>query len=158
MPFKAPDLKSVFPHLNSDNHRLASPVDGSYNCIAYAANDTTSWWWPTEKPIGGIYWPPDAPREETLEAFKIVFEGLGYTQCLDGTLEPGIEKIAVYVNRDGTPTHAARQLQTGEWVSKLGENVDIEHSYPDAVGGYEKQGYGRVAFFMARPLQDPTSS
>jgi hypothetical protein len=151
---QTPDLKSLFPQLNSNNYRITSPVDGGYNCIAYAANDTTRWWWPTEKPVGGIYWPPTAPREETLEAFISAFEELGYSPCPDGTLESKVEKIVLYVKRDGTPTHAARQLSSGEWASKLGENVDIEHSDPEAVGGDEKRGYGRVAIYMARPVED----
>lgn len=148
---EAPKLESVFPQLNSKNYRLASPADGTYNCIAFAANDTQSWWWPTEKPIGGYYWPPGAPREETLEAFKVAFETLGYKECQDGDLEPQAEKVALYVNPDGTPSHAARQLPSGDWVSKLGPNVDIEHVHPDAVGGGEGHGYGRVALYMARP-------
>lgn len=151
---QAPDLESLFPQLSSNNYRLTSPFDGGYNCIAYAANDTTKWWWPTEKPLGGTYWPPGAPREETLEAFVIAFEELGYIKCSDGSLEAGMEKIAIYVNREGSPTHAARQLPSGYWVSKLGENVDIEHSDPDAVGGDERRGYGSVANYMARPIQD----
>jgi hypothetical protein len=154
VPPKPPDLKPLFPRLNSKNHRLTSPVDGSYNCIAYAASDTASWWWPIEKPLGGIYWPPNAPPEETLDAFRIAFEGLGYTQCPNENLEQGVEKVAIYVNRKGTPTHAARQLPTGRWASKLGPSVDIEHSHPDDVGGDEKQGYGTVAFYLARPAED----
>jgi hypothetical protein len=148
------DLESVFPQLAADNYRLASPADGKYNCIAYAANDTSIFWWPTKKPTGGYYWPPDAPREVTLKAFRIAFETLGYEVCQDGSLEPALEKIAIYVNNDGVPTHAARQLSSGSWVSKLGFDVDIEHTHPDAVGGDEGDGYGSIALYMARASQD----
>ena len=144
------DLPSVFPRLTSKNHRVTSPFDGRYNCIAYAAEDTESWWWPTAQPIAGYYWPPGVPREATLEAFKMAFERLGYRECLTGELEPGHEKVALYTDGEGSPTHAARQLPSGEWVSKLGENVDIEHEKPDDVGGHEKEGYGVVAMYMAR--------
>lgn len=154
MASPAPNLEDLFPQLASNNYRIASPVDGTYNCIAYAANDVENWWWPTPKPIGGYYWPPGAPREETLEAFKIAFEGLGYGECPGGDLETGAEKVAIYVTSDGTPSHAARQLPSGDWVSKLGPNVDIQHTHPDAVGGDDGHGYGRVALFMARSSQN----
>lgn len=155
MASQAPDdLESVFPRLDSKNYRLASPADAKYNCIAYAANDTSIFWWPTERPTGGYYWPPDAPREVTLKAFKVAFETLGYKECQDGDLEPDLEKIAIYIDRDGTPTHAARQLPSGSWVSKLGFDVDIEHTHLDAVGGNEGDGYGSVALYMSRPFQN----
>lgn len=147
-------LERVFPRLTPSDYRLASPVDGTYNCIAYAANDLENWWWPTPKPIGGYYWPPNAPREVTLRAFKIAFEGLGYSECIHGRLEKGVEKVAIYVAATGEPTHAARQLPTGAWVSKLGPNVDIEHSHPDAVGGDDGHGYGQVAIYLARTLEN----
>ena len=157
MAARSPELEEAFPQLASDNYRLASPVDGNYNCIAYAADDTSIWWWPTEKPTAGYYWPPDAPREVTIEAFQIAFETLGYSVCNHGRLEPGVEKVALFVNRYEVPTHAARQLLTGVWVSKLGFDVDIEHTDPEAVGGDDGDGYGRVAFFMARPIGAETT-
>lgn len=129
-------------------------MDGKYNCIAYAANDTENWWWPTPQPIGGIYWPPEVPREATLEAFKMAFEQLGYEECLTGDLVAGKEKIAIYSDREGNPTHAARQLANGEWVSKLGTDIDIEHDSPDVVGGDEGSGYGAVALYMVRDEGD----
>jgi hypothetical protein len=144
------DLEAAFPRLTSTNHRQASPVDGKYNCIAFAADDTESWWWPTPQPIGGIYWPQGVPREVTLEAFKMAFEQLGYEECLTGEFEAGKEKIAIFSDREGNPTHAARQLASGEWASKLGTNVDIEHDTLEAVGGHERSGYGTVALYMIR--------
>ncbi len=144
------DLASAFPNLTVSNHRLTSPVDGRYNCIAFAAADTESWWWPTPQPIAGYYWPPNAPRETTLEAFKLAFQEIGYEECLSGDLVSGKEKVAIYVNKDGTPTHAARQLPSGEWTSKLGKHVDIAHATPDVVGGHENAGYGDVALYMVR--------
>jgi len=64
-----------------------------------------------------------------------------------------MEKVAIYVNNDGTPSHAARQLPSGDWVSKLGPNVDIEHTSPEAVGGDAGHGYGRIALYMMRTFQ-----
>ena len=49
--------------------------------------------------------------------------------------------MAVYaINNE--PTHAARQLASGKWASKMGyDGVDIEH---DAVDNVEGPGYGRA--------------
>jgi hypothetical protein len=44
-------------------------------------------------------------------------------------------------------THAARQLPDGQWTSKLGKYVDIEHSAPEDVAGGV---YGEVMQFMKR--------
>ena len=63
-------------------------------------------------------------------------------------MEPGFQKVALY----GSAliyTHAARQLPTGKWTSKLGGGVDIEHDTPDAVGGGI---YGEVVDIMKRAI------
>lgn len=47
-------------------------------------------------------------------------------------------------------THAARQLPSGQWTSKLGKSEDIQHeSAEDVSGGV----YGEVVEFMKRPIQ-----
>lgn len=82
------------------------------------------------------YWPSNAPREETIEAFVRAFATLGFVECADGALEQGVEKVAIYAEMiAGTPspTHAARQLSDGRWTSKIGELEDIEHTTPEAV-------------------------
>jgi len=46
-------------------------------------------------------------------------------------------------------THAARQLSSGQWTSKLGRSEGIEHDTPDDVaGGF----YGEVVQFMKRAI------
>ena len=57
---------------------------------------------------------------------------------------------ALYTDAQGTPTHAARQLESGDWTSKLGKSVDIRHSTLAALGG---EMYGRVAFLLRRPRE-----
>ena len=58
----------------------------------------------------GVYWPPQAPDVFTIGSLTAVFEGLGYTVCDGPGMEPGFEKVAIYVDARGQPTHAARQL------------------------------------------------
>jgi len=66
-------------------------------------------------------------------------------------LEIGFEKVAIYA-RDGTPLHAARQITSGKWVSKLGPREDIEHDLHGLAGNI----YGSVAVILVRPIGDQT--
>lgn len=134
-----------FPRLTADNNQITRPRDRLYNCIAWAAGDTTRFWWPDE--WGQSFWPPGVPREETMAAFVLAYETEGYKSCLDGTLENRREKIAIYT-LDGKPKHAARQLDDGQWTSKLGRYEDIRHATLDAIEG---PVYGTVVMFMERP-------
>jgi len=62
------------------------------------------------------------------------FEKHGYSRCDDWQLEPGHRKAVVYA-KDGSFTHTARQLPNGNWTSKMGSSVDIEHDTPAALSG-----------------------
>jgi hypothetical protein len=72
--------------------------------------------------------------------------------CNDGLFEIGFEKVAIYVDAGGTPTHMARQLESGAWTSKCGSLEDIEHYALEAVGGFGAREYGRVAAFLRRAI------
>jgi hypothetical protein len=63
-------------------------------------------------------------------------------------LEPGFEKVALYAV-GSEPTHAARQILNGRWVSKLGPQEDIEHGAPDDLSG---PCYGQVVRVLKRPV------
>jgi hypothetical protein len=139
-------LKALFPRLQKATFRVTSDADAVYNCIAWAAGVTNDWWWPLEDPTEA-YWPEGIPRERTVEAFRDVFATLGYTVCSSEELEPGFEKIALFT-ASNLPTHAARQLPSGLWTSKLGQGEDIEHGLHDLEGDL----YGTVALVMQRPL------
>ena len=73
---------------------------------------------------------------------------LGYEKGNDFGLETGIEKVAIFVDKDFLPTHAARQLEDGAWTSKLGEEEDIMHIQLEHVSG---QIYGLPVLVMRRP-------
>jgi hypothetical protein len=140
-------LEAIFRNLRQTRYTITSPQDVLYNCIAFEAGETHRWWWPT---IGG-FWPANVPRDETLQGFIRAFGTLGYSPCDDGELEAGLEKVAIYVDEHNTPTHMARQLPTGDWVSKCGSMEDIEHETLEALEG--SQEYGAVAQFLKRSLQ-----
>jgi len=128
-----------------------SPEDDRYNCVAWAAGDTSRWWWPVASPA---YWPQNVPRCEDLEAFEKAFEKIGYSSCSTQEYELGAEKVAIYA-KEGKPTHAARQLDTGHWTSKIGESIDIQHH---TLSGLEGECYGSVALILSRSKSlNPTS-
>ncbi len=135
------------PRLSATSYLETSPPSPDYNCVAWAAGITDAWWWPSP----GRFWPPGVPREETLAAFVAAFATLGYTPCPDSASEPGIEKVALYL-QDQIPTHAARQLPSGAWSSKLGMHVDIEHTTLDVIAGGI---YGNPALILGRPIHRP---
>lgn len=140
-------LEHLFPNLRNTAWSVESQRSPYYNCIAYAAGETHRWWEPTSRG----YWPPHLPLGVTLENIVRAFQYLGYGPSDNATLEPGYEKVALYINKDGRPTHAARQEESGKWISKLGKNVDIGHETPKGVEGSE---YGHVAQILKRPLHD----
>ena len=142
---------AAFPRLSPTTFALTSPSTGLYNCIAWAADDTTRWWWPVH-PRVGYYWPPEARRVLTVEAFVEAFQTLGYEVCDSDKPEPGWEKVAIFASND-VPTHAARQLETGRWTSKLGPEEDIQHTLHGLQGGY----YGDVVLVMKRRRQVDTA-
>ena len=137
-------LQGSFPGLTAQNSRPTSPIDPKYNCIAWAAEDDTRWWWPD--PMNVSYWPRQAPRTPSIEAFKIAYGTMGYTVPTTDELEDGLEKVAIYASSWGAPTHAARQLPDGWWASKLGEDIDIEHE----LRAVEGPAYGSVAVILSR--------
>jgi hypothetical protein len=139
-------IETAFPKLQDTEWQISSKPDDGYNCIAWAAKVTTEWWWPVG--LEQTHWPEGAPREVTLEAFREAFATLGYFVCESGQPEPGYEKIALFASDMATPRHAARQLPSGRWTSKLGKLEDIEHELHDLEGAL----YGAVVLFMKRPL------
>ena len=138
-----------FPRLTSDNHKVTSPRDSTYNCIAYAAGVTDSWWEPCSFPIPGYYWPSSAGQGFGIDSLQSCYEAVGYEACSAGGLEEGYTKIVLYADDSGRWTHAARQLSNGCWSSKLGRNVDICHDTPEAIAG---AAYGNPVRFMRKSM------
>lgn len=143
-------LRHELPGLNPQSCKVTSDPSTVYNCVAWAAGDEENNWWPD--PWVG-YWPAGVPRKVTRGAFIKAFETLGYRTCLDGSLEQGLEKIAIFgIGHKGleVPTHVARQLESGGWTSKLGPHEDVSHKTLHAVNG---PMYGRPILYMSRPRE-----
>jgi hypothetical protein len=140
-------VEDQIPRLAEAKYQITSPRDPNYNCFAWAAGDSARVWSPSL--IGsGIYWPPGIPALPTLSGTIAAYVRVGFETCDSAELEEGLEKIAIFTDSTGEPRHAARQLPTGAWTSKLGSHVDIEHSDVTAVGGLM---YGEPTVFMSRP-------
>jgi hypothetical protein len=140
-----PRLEEVFPGLRGQPYQVTSPRDDDYNCIAWAAGDNRNWWWPDEDQEDT--WPAGVDRAETVSAFRDAFATLGYVLYDHDQLEEGYEKVALFALL-GAPKHAARQLRSGRWTSKLGPMEDIEHGLHDLTG----MAYGSVVMVMKRSL------
>jgi hypothetical protein len=140
-------LEAIFPDLAAAGYSPRSAKSTVYNCIAYAAGDETRKWVGYRE--ASYYWPEGAREGHTLDALMSAFEQLEYALCDSDALEVGYEKVALYVDRDGLWTHAAKQGEDGRWISKLGNWEDIIHQTPQALAGPDP-AYGQVACFMKR--------
>jgi hypothetical protein len=118
-----------FPQLANPNK--TSDATPTYNCIAWAFKDNRRHWWPNQPKRS--YWPIDTTGLSLTEAFEKWFTVDGWEECPDGKSEPGVEKIALYF-LDDNPTHAARQLPSGLWTSKLGGSIDLSHEIDELNG------------------------
>ena len=143
-------IDEELPRLASEGYEVTSSPTDEYNCIAYAAGETDRWW--SHVDDADYYWPEHASSTPSVASLIEVFAGLGYEICDDAGDEPGFRKIALYADRGGDWTHAAVQLPSGEWSSKLGPDEDISHRAPESL---DTAAYGEVHCFMRRPLGAP---
>jgi len=135
-------LNISFPNLRNEGFTVIDPPSDRYNCIAYAAGDTSQWWDHTPR----RYWPSWAMRSAQIESLQEVFAGLGFGECHDGSLEAGYEKVALYED-DGEYQHASIQMPNGAWRSKMGPGPVIEHRSPGSLSGGP---YGNATIHMRR--------
>lgn len=115
--YRRPDLEIKWPKLSIAGYQVTSPKSEEYNCFAWAVEENDRWW----QPIPGeqFYWPDGVPQEETLEAYVQAYQTLGYERADNEILETGYQKIAIYVDLNDIPTHAARQLPNGRVRSTI---------------------------------------
>jgi hypothetical protein len=136
-PYKIP-----FPNISNVLSKKTSEKSERYNCIAWAFEDTRKVWWPSRR----TYWPLNILGLTVSSAFESWFKSDGWEECENADFEPGFKKIALY-GLGGQPTHAARQLPTGLWTSKLGQDIDLSHTLNDLIGPQ----YGAPMKFYRKP-------
>jgi hypothetical protein len=132
--------------------RRTSLPDIDYNCIGHALRIKRNVW-----PCGyQNWWPRPYPAPETVAEFAAAFALYQYSACESIDLERGYEKIALYT-KNGEPTHAARQLASGKWTSKISDNIDIEHDTLNAMIDFPPEmlchlAYGGATHIFRRSL------
>ena len=139
---RSPYLEKSFPKLRKGRYEITSPIDIAYNCFAWAAGEDSI----VIDPYRSYSWPSGIPREQSLKVFIMLFESKGYKVCSSSKLEQGFEKVAIFIDNTYIPQHAARQLASGDWTSKLGDAEDIKHRLTDLEGKI----YGKVAKVLKR--------
>lgn len=144
-------LVDDFPRLAAAGYREMRGATARYNCIAWAFGDDTRWW----EPVPGYYWPPGYDLfDYTVDTLAAIFTANErYDDCqLDASCEPSTEKVAIYAVDPEVWEHGSRQLPSGVWTSKIGQNVEIEHNTLEALyDGLPGSQYGTVARTMKRP-------
>ena len=139
-------IRKLFPNLGSTDFKVTSAQDVQYNCIAHAADESHRFWDPTQPPP--YFWPDGVSRTLTLESYIAAYATKGYEVSSTLDAEEGYEKVVLYVDANGVPTHAAKLLPSGRWTSKLGEEWDIEHKTLHGLSGKHygtpKQGLRRA--------------
>jgi hypothetical protein len=88
------EVESLFPALVGTSYSEESDPTDTYNCIAFAFEDYSNWWWP--RPGYGIYWPLGFPLSDSVDVLIDIFKAYGYSECDDSEVERGFEKVAIY--------------------------------------------------------------
>ena len=144
-PLTSDKAKRLFPKIDLEGFGVTSDLDPFYNCFAWAGGDNKNVWQPSRSSyyvwLTGCY-------DETLENFIANYAVIGYKEESDSSLEPDFEKIALYVDHNGIPQHAARQLEDGNWTSKSSIIEDFTHKTPECL---ECEVAGNVAVILKRP-------
>lgn len=74
-----------------------------------------------------------------MESCEALANHFGFEVCESEVYEQGVQKIAFF-EKDGKLTHVCRQLDSGQWASKLGKIEDIVHS----LRSIEGETYGNL--------------
>jgi hypothetical protein len=142
-------LERIFPNLKTTQYKIMSPEDTRYNCVSWAIHDyqddsyPIDWWEPT--PLLNYYWPLEKNRDYSVQSYQEMFEMLGYSVCKSSQYLKGFTKITIF-SLNGIFKHVCRQDVTypNMWLSKIGQNVDIEHDLDGLSGDF----YGYPTVFM----------
>lgn len=140
-------LEIKLPKIKSAGYKVTSPESKEYNCVAWTIGRNDIWIWPHPR----FFWPENIRCDDKLPSFIEFYQAFEYSTCNDDKLEVGYEKIAIYIHPDtNNVTHAAKQMSSGKWTSKLGPYKDIEHNTFDSLTGND---FGIVAAIMKRKIK-----
>lgn len=87
-------LELRWRNLSCTKYQITSSQSQTYNCFAWAAEDTERWWQPI--PTDQFYWPEGVPQTETLDAYVSL---AWYRRAIVSGLSPGtrswVERSAI---------------------------------------------------------------
>lgn len=132
----------------NQNFHFTSLKRKGFNCVGYAldlVNKDIDMFW-----FRDMYGLDGAKLDHSVNGYAKCFRDyFGYEICDDGQVENGFNKIALYSDTDNDFTHIAKQLENGNWTSKMGTYEDIEHYNLEALSGTL---YGKPMLFMRKKL------
>lgn len=149
---RKPSFEKWWPNLLRTTYTVIDKASMRYNCFAWSINRTDFWFAPDPQMnrVGKVFWPPEVPREYTLDAFIQAYATFGFVLCDNTEVELGFEKVVLYGN-NSIPEHAARQLPNGRWSSKIGEYEVIEHDLYAFDGG---KYFSKIIIILKRPISN----
>ena len=145
------ELNVRFPKLVPGTFVPTSKATPRYNCIGFAAGDERHWW-QGEGNGRRFYWPPHFPRVTTVSTVARIFVEQGFQLTDNHHVEPGFEKVAIYVSLDDLEFSHIAASDGKVWKSKLGSGQDIYHYTLDVLEGDERDEYGIVERVLRRPI------
>ena len=143
-------IKKWWPRLKKNKFHFTSEQTPYYNCFSWAMKVTNIWMdmYYFSNKFNIKYSELDHSANGYAEILKKYFN---YEICPDGSFEKNMEKVVLYENKYGEWTHIARQLDNGNWTSKLGKLEDIEHYNINCLSDGD---YGNPVIYMRKQKID----
>ena len=150
-------IEHWFPNsAEPDALEITSPQDLCYNCVAWSLGIDSHWVEPYldngVKFAPWAIWPNSEDSGLSIDTYVKMFRGEGFVKASRGNLEVGFDKIVIYWDKASKIfTHVARQMENGQWWSKLGKASDVQHMKPEVLGPAGSPGqYGEIWGYMKR--------
>jgi len=132
----------------------ASDPVGTYNCFGFALG-YNQWWEPPvfiDELIANeeAIWPLGLSESLDIDNYIAAARTERFYVSQDAMWEESCDTIMLYfTTNDRKFQHAARQVSSGVWSSKLGTGSDITH----AIDGIDRIDFGTGRIYMKRAIQ-----
>ena len=140
---------SDYPNIiNGINFKIIQQDNEDYNCIAHSLGYNHITIWPISKRFW--VWDKTLPYINTINNFVSLYRKFNYEICEDSSWEFEYDKIALYISvlsGRNTVSHAAKQIDSYWWSSKIGGDELFEHT----LEAIENKNVGTKYVFLKRP-------
>lgn len=138
-------INNIFPNIGT-SYLIQNDIPGksndNYNCIAFTVDDFDNKIFPISNM--DFKWPLQS-RINSIDNFVEFYKLFGYIPCgKNFSYDNKFNKIALYVDKNNFPTHAAKQYDEKYWESKIGNYERILHTLEGLEGSHHKYSYGCV--------------